>query len=377
MDKRQILHEQNLRNIELERILNEKKKELMQKQEELKQKQEELMQKGIRFIDNGIPRQRQRAPEYSLPNEQQEIILEEKQNQERERERVGNIQQVLGIDDEIHKFLKYIYSFKFNFIDAISRYLNLNRDSLPEKKLVKNFIKIWLTDYDKYLITNYFEKNMTGVSEEIKDKLVDFIDIQCSPDFQQINIKEIFKNYKDFKKKQISNRFTEFNTFLNNICVQKKDIRTREQVVKFVDQQKKSEKDDMVNFLKTYDYNNLIGSLITQYKNYLETPPPIMNDLEKKLHAMITIFNSYDIVENSALSWKKNYFSVLKNLNCEISWKPRNVCSDKLDQYNNIKFLIDKFNKWYKEYKKIRHSKNQQEAKKSEIIKYLINIFVV
>jgi hypothetical protein len=400
----QNLREQKLINEGLEKILKEKQEELMLKQEELKQeelKQEELMLKQelldeqgqgqgiIRFIENAKPRQRQRRPGYSLPNEQQkkkpseqqqEIIKiwEEMQNQERERERVGNIQQVqvLGIDDEIHKFLNYIYRFKIKFIDAISRYLNLNRDSLPEKKLVKNFIKIWLTDYDKYLITNYFEKNMTGVSDEIKDELVDFIDIQCSPDFQQINIKEVFEKYKVFKKNKISNRFTEFNKFLNNICVQKKHNHTREQVVKFVDQQKKSEKDDMVNFLNTYDYQFMIRSLITQYKNYLETPPPIMNDLENKLHAMITIFNSYDIVKNSALSWKKIYFSVLKNLNCEISWKPRNFCSYKLDQYNKIKLLIDKFNKWYKEYKKIRHSKNQQDAKKSDIIKYLINIFV-
>ncbi len=122
------------------------------------------------------------------------------QREEIEQESVNNkdTQQVLDINDVINNFLNYIYRFRIKFINAIISYLNLYRDSFSEKKLVKNYLKIWLIDYDKYLTTKYFENNMPGVSEELKDKLVDFIDLLCSPEFMQIYIKKVFEEYKVF-----------------------------------------------------------------------------------------------------------------------------------------------------------------------------------
>ncbi len=164
------------------------------------------------------------------------------------------------------------------------------------------------------------------------------------------------------KKGRQETRFTDFNIFLNRVCGQNKTNHTREEILKFVDQQKQSEKNDIGTFLNN-TYNDDLSSLIEEYKKYLNESPE-MNELETKLQAMITIFNSYEIVKNDALSWKKKYFSVLKILDCIWNF-------DNLKGVNNIKDLIDKFNKWYKEYKKIRHSKKREEGDRFDnIIRY-------
>ena len=282
----------------------------------------------------------------------------------------------LNPNDVIDNFLNYIYTLKNDFIKGFISYLDSYRDSLPEKTLFRMFLETRLIDYDNYLRKTYFEKRLQGVSEELKDKLVDFIDILCSPEFMQKYIESLFEKYKVFKIEQSKKRIQKFNDFLEMFCIKNKPDYTREYVLNFADEQKKSERSDIIIFLINNDDKS---SLKKEYDKYLKESPK-MNDLETKLQAMITIFNSYKIVEYPGLTLKQIYFSVLKKIYCQIDWnksRTSDLCYVNKGVFNNIILYTDKFNKLYKEYKKIRYSNKREDSGRFDnIIKNLIKLIV-
>ena len=307
--------------------------------------------------------------------ERQELteMYEKLLKDEREREQFVEEKQ---LNKEILNFIEYIYGFKDTFIRSFDRYSQyLGKPDVSEIELLKDFLeKVWLNDYDKNL-TYYFE---TYKKEELKENIIDFVDLQCSPEFVQRYI----LIYEKFKEIRLNERLTYFETFSENFCSKNKKEDTKETkernerlLINFADLQKKREGEDIPLFLKLIYDDRL--RLIDEFNLIKSTTK--MNYFEYILRILINTFNSYKLVVNSALSWvEKKDFSVLKKINCEPDYKNKKqgFCLDEIGVYNDINNLIDKFNILYKKYKKIRYSTTKDSEEFEKILINLINIFV-
>jgi len=307
--------------------------------------------------------------------EQQELteIYEKLLKEEREREREQFVDEK-QLNKEILNFIEYIYRLKDTFIrsfDRYSQYLkSVGEPDVSEIELLKDFLeKVWLNDYDKNL-TYYFE---TYKNEELTENIIDFVDLQCSPEFVQRYI----LIYEEFKEIRLNERLHYFEKFSEKFCKNKKEDtkETKERLfINFADLQKKRKGEDIAFFLQLiYDDRQ---RLIDEFNLIKSTTK--MNYFEYILRILINTFNSYKLVVNSALSWEKKLdFSVLKKINCVPKYN-RNpgFCLDEIEVYYDINNLIDKFNKLYKEYKKIRYSTTKDSEEFEKIIINLITIFV-
>ena len=127
---------------------------------------------------------------------------------------------------ELSNFFDYICSLKGKFIELFNEYTkehNRIRDSkgklyATEKMLLKSFIRKLCTSYKQNLIKKYIENlNNIELSKETINELTAFLDLLCSEESRE----GIIVGYYKFKKERTENTLPDF---IDLFCVHKKDL---------------------------------------------------------------------------------------------------------------------------------------------------------